>query len=154
MTHSSTHALERHRTFFHRVACACLLGLIALCVVWELFAAPIRPGGSWLVLKVLPLLLVMPGVLKQRLRTFQVLSLLIWLYVAEGATRVYSDPNVLSNVLAGVEIALSMLLFAAVCAYAQTFKHKQQKECAPKKGYVASESPPPFPCRTILPAQS
>jgi len=28
-----------------------LIGLIFLCLAWELWLAPIRPGGSWLVLK-------------------------------------------------------------------------------------------------------
>ena len=35
---------------------ASLLLLIALCIAWETVLAPLRPGGSWLVLKVLPLL--------------------------------------------------------------------------------------------------
>ena len=42
----------------HKAAVAALLALIVLCVAWELFLAPLRPGGSWLVLKVLPLLAV------------------------------------------------------------------------------------------------
>src|SRR5690606_28653235 len=39
-----------------RTASVCLIGLIALGLAWELWLAPLRPGGSWLVLKVIPLL--------------------------------------------------------------------------------------------------
>ena len=33
-----------------------LLALIALCLAWEIWLAPLRPGGSWMLLKALPLL--------------------------------------------------------------------------------------------------
>ena len=58
-----------------------LLALIALCVAWELVLAPLRPGGSWLVLKVVPLLLPLRGVLKRDLYTMQWSSMLILLYL-------------------------------------------------------------------------
>jgi uncharacterized membrane protein len=99
-----------------------LLGLIALCVAWELFIAPLRPGGSWLVLKVLPLLLIVPGIFKQRVKTFQATSLLVWLYFAEGATRASSDPALASQLMAGLEVLLTILLFASVSVYARTYK--------------------------------
>ncbi|HEX4880644.1 MAG TPA: DUF2069 domain-containing protein [Limnobacter sp.] len=106
-----------------------LLGLIALCVAWELWLAPLRPGGSWLVLKVLPLLLVVPGIFKQRVRTFQATSLLVWLYFAEGATRASSDPAMASQLMAGLEIVFSVALFASVSVYART--HKAPKSTPP-----------------------
>ncbi|HEX4842385.1 MAG TPA: DUF2069 domain-containing protein [Limnobacter sp.] len=99
-----------------------LLALIALCVAWELWLAPLRPGGSWLVLKVLPLLLVVPGIFKQRVRTFQATSLLVWLYFAEGATRASSDPALASQLMAGLEVLISVALFASVSVYARTYK--------------------------------
>ena len=37
------------------LAVGSLLGLIVLSLVWELWAAPLRPGGSLLALKALPL---------------------------------------------------------------------------------------------------
>ena len=37
------------------LAAGSLLALIALCLAWELVLAPLRPGGSWLALKALPL---------------------------------------------------------------------------------------------------
>jgi uncharacterized membrane protein len=97
-------------------AVACLTALIFLGVVWELFAAPLKPGGSWLVLKVLPLLAPLFGVLHGRRYTFQWSTLLIWLYAAEGAMRAYTDSG-LSAVLAALEFALALGYFAAAVAY-------------------------------------
>ena len=48
-----------------------LIALIFLCVAWELWLAPLRPGGSWLVLKALPLLAPLMGILKGRRYTYQ-----------------------------------------------------------------------------------
>lgn len=95
---------------------ACLVLLIALCVAWELVLAPVRPGGSWLVLKVVPLLAPLRGVLRGRRYTIQWSTLLIWLYAAEGATRAWTDPGV-SAQLAIVELALALGYFAAAVAY-------------------------------------
>lgn len=97
-------------------ACTSLIALVFLALAWELFLAPLKPGGSWLVLKVLPLLAPLFGVLRGRRYTFQWSTLLIWLYVAEGATRVISDTG-RSATLAGVELALSLAYFAFAVAY-------------------------------------
>lgn len=121
-----TNQTQQTRTKAYWAANTTLLALIALCVSWELFIAPLRPGGSWLVLKVLPLLLVVPGLLKQRVRTYQATSLLVWIYFAEGATRASSDPAFESQLMAGFEILLSIMLFAAVAVYARTYKKPKQ----------------------------
>jgi uncharacterized membrane protein len=97
-------------------ATGCLVALIFLGLAWELFLAPLRPGGSWLVLKVLPLLAPLFGVLRGRRYTFQWSTLLIWLYAAEGATRAYTDTGT-SALLAMLEFALSLGYFAAAVAY-------------------------------------
>src|SRR3546814_8367909 len=54
-----------------RLAVVSLLALIALCVAWETFLAPLRPGGSWLFLKALPLAFAVRGILRGNLYTFQ-----------------------------------------------------------------------------------
>jgi uncharacterized membrane protein len=97
-------------------AVACLTALIFLGVAWELFLAPLKPGGSWLVLKVLPLMAPLFGVLRGRRYTFQWSTLLIWLYAAEGATRFYTDAGT-SSMLAALEFALALGYFAAAVAY-------------------------------------
>ncbi|MFN9709733.1 MAG: DUF2069 domain-containing protein [Burkholderiales bacterium] len=89
-----------------------LLGLIVLGLGWELFWAPV--GSGMLALKVLPLTLPLAGILKNRMYTYRWVSLLVWVYFTEGVVRVSGDRG-LSAVLAGIEIGLCLLLFAA-CA--------------------------------------
>ena len=89
-----------------------LVVLIALGLAWELWLAPLRPGGSWLVLKVLPLLAPLFGLLHGRLRTFQWTSFLALAYVAEGAVRAWAEPAPV-RLLAGAEVALGFALFGA-----------------------------------------
>ena len=98
------------------VACAAWIGLILLCLAWETRLAPLRPGGSWLVLKVLPLLAPLMGLLRARRYTFQWSSLLIWAYLVEGVVRAGSDPGPSAR-LALLEIVLGGVYFAAAIAF-------------------------------------
>ena len=91
---------------------ASLVGLIVLGVLWEMVLAPVRPGGSLLALKVLPLILPLAGVMKNRMYTYRWLSLLVWLYFTEGVVRAWSDKPP-SNYLAMVEVFLCLVLFTA-----------------------------------------
>ena len=100
------------------VALAVLLALILLCVAWELWLAPLRPGGSLLALKALPLALPLAGILKGKRYTYQWSSMLILAYFAEGATRAWSEKG-LSQALAFGELLLSLVFFAAVVSYAR-----------------------------------
>ena len=97
-------------------ACAAWIGLILLGLAWELYLAPLRPGGSWLVLKVVPLLLPLRGLLRGRRYTFQWSSLLVWACMVEGALRAASDPGPSAR-LAILELALGAAFFAAAVAY-------------------------------------
>ncbi|HWS04504.1 MAG TPA: DUF2069 domain-containing protein [Burkholderiaceae bacterium] len=94
------------------LAVASLLALIALSLAWELWLAPLRPGGSWLALKALPLCLPLAGLLKHRMYTYRWLSLVIWLYFIEGVVRAWSDPPP-GNWLALLQIALCLAAFTA-----------------------------------------
>jgi uncharacterized membrane protein len=100
----------------HGAACASLLALIFLCLAWELWLAPLRPGGSWLVLKTLPLLAPLIGVLRGRVYTFQWALLLVLAYLAEGIVRAWSDTGAAAR-LAGIEITLAVIFFAAAILY-------------------------------------
>ena len=91
---------------------ASLFGLIVLGVLWEMVLAPIRPGGSLLALKVLPLILPLAGVMKNRMYTYRWLSLLVWVYFTEGVVRAWSDKPP-SNYLAMIEVVLCLVLFTA-----------------------------------------
>ena len=95
-----------------------LIGLLVLCLAWELWLAPLRPGGSWLALKAAPLALPLGGVLAGRRYTYQWSSMLILAYFAEGVMRAWSERG-LAQALAGAEIALSVVFFAAAVAYAR-----------------------------------
>ena len=116
----------------HRCAVATLLGLIALCLVWELWLAPLRPGGSWLVLMVLPLLLVLRGVLRADNYTLQASTLLIWIYMTEGLVRATSESGA-AAMLAIVEVVLAAAFFICATAILRPLKQlaRQQKEAKP-----------------------
>ena len=100
------------------IASASLIALIFLCLAWELTLAPLRPGGSWLVLKTLPLLLPLMGILKGRRYTYQWAPMLMLAYFTEGVVRAWSDSG-LSAWLAGAEVALSVVFFLAAIFYAR-----------------------------------
>jgi len=107
---------ERAVAATRALAVASLAGLILLGLAWELWLAPVRPGGSLLALKVLPLVLPLAGLLKRRMYTYRWVSLLVWIYFTEGVVRAWSDTQLAGRVLAGIEIALCLALFVA-CAW-------------------------------------
>lgn len=98
-----------------RLAVASLVALFVLGPVWELWLAPLRPGGTLLALKMLPLGLAIAGLLRNRMYTYRWLSLMVWVYFTEGVVRATSDTHPVSRALAGVEVLLCILLFIA-CA--------------------------------------
>ena len=95
-----------------------LIALIFLCLAWELVLAPIRPGGSSLALKALPLLLPLMGILKGRRYTYQWAPMLVLAYFTEGVVRAWSDRG-LSAWLGGAEVVLSVVFFFAAIYYAK-----------------------------------
>jgi uncharacterized membrane protein len=107
----------------HRLAVGSLIALFALCVAWEGLLAPLRPGGSWLILKALPLLWPIYVVLRrpnQRRYIYQLASLLIWSYFTEGVVRAWSDLDLTSRVLAGIETALCCAFFVAAVRFVRS----------------------------------
>ncbi|MGF6568658.1 putative membrane protein [Paraburkholderia sp. GAS333] len=102
-------------------ASAALIALIVLSVAWEWWLAPLRPGGSALVLKAVPLVLALPGVWRRRLYTLQWASMLILLYFAEGVVRGWSDRG-LSARLGWLQAALAVVFFVCTLAYVGPFK--------------------------------
>jgi len=96
------------------LALAALLALIVLGLAWELWLAP--TGSGTLALKVLPLVLCLVGLLRHRMVTYRWLSLLLWLYVAEGLVRATSEKG-LGQQLAVIEVVLCLVLFGACGFY-------------------------------------
>ena len=117
------------------LALGSLAGLIVLGIAWEMFLAPIRPGGSLLALKVLPLVIPLAGIWKNRMYTYRWVSLMVWLYFTEGVVRAWSDRPP-GSYLAMLEVLLCLLLFAA-CAQHVRLRFKN----LPSAG-VASEVAP------------
>jgi uncharacterized membrane protein len=103
----------------HVAAAISLIALIFTGLAWELWLSPLRPGGSLLALKVLPLLFPLFGILRGKVYTYQWTSMLILAYFAEGAVRAWSDRG-LSAQLALIEVALALLCFAACIVYVRS----------------------------------
>lgn len=102
------------------LATALTLALIAMGLTWELVLDPLRPGGSWLALKVIPLVFGVKGLWQGRIYTFKWMSLLIWIYVGEALVRVMGfSPQ--ERLLAGVSLALSLGLAISILWGARQF---------------------------------
>jgi len=107
-----------------------LVGLVMLCIAWEMWLAPLRPGGSWMVLKVLPLLAPLRGVIKRDIYTLQWTSMLILLYFIEGIVRATSMTGIdagLSSKLAWAEVSLVCLFFFCTIFYLRPYKQAAKK---------------------------
>lgn len=96
-------------------AVASVFGLIALSLAWELWLAPTRIAPIAAALKALPLCVPIAGLLKRRMYTYRWVSLLVWLYFMDGVVR--ATDGGATRVLAGIEIALAVVLFASCAAH-------------------------------------
>ncbi|GAB4465436.1 MAG: DUF2069 domain-containing protein [Burkholderiaceae bacterium] len=111
-----------------RVAIGAWLALAALCVLWEIALAPLRPGGSWLALKVVPLLVPVRGLVHGDVAAFQWATLIVLLYVAEAAVRAFEPAP--HATLAWIEFALAASFFAAAIVYLRPFKQAARRRRA------------------------
>jgi uncharacterized membrane protein len=102
-------------------ATATLIGLIVLSLAWELWLAPLRPGGSALAIKALPLMFAVPGTWRRSVYTLQWASMLVLLYLAEGIVRGMTDGG-LSARLGWLEALLALAFFLCALAYVAPFK--------------------------------
>jgi uncharacterized membrane protein len=112
------------------MAVASLLALVVLSLGWELWWAPLRPGGSWLALKALPLCIPLAGLLKNKMYTYRWLSLMVWVYFTEGVVRATSD-RAPSLYFAALEVVLCLVLFAA-CALHVRYRFRHASELNPR----------------------
>ena len=116
---SSTSAVPIDQGVLNRLRWTAVLSCVALILLslaWERWLAPIRPGGSWLMLKAVPLLLPLPGLLKGKRYAYQWSSLLILIYLCEGLVRGTSDHGT-SQVLAWLETLLAGIFFMSVLVF-------------------------------------
>ncbi|MES2546586.1 MAG: DUF2069 domain-containing protein [Pseudomonadota bacterium] len=110
-------------------ASICLIALILLCIAWESVLAPLKPNGSLLILKAVPLLIPLFGILKGRRYTYQWAGMLILFYFTEGVVRAWSDTG-LSGRLALCEVALSLIFFLCAIFYAKLTRNHALKSAA------------------------
>lgn len=108
--------LQTKLTHLRWTAVLSLLALIVLSLLWERWLAPIRPGGSWLMLKAVPLLLPLRGLLSGKRYSYQWSSLLILAYLTEGLVRATSDTG-MSQTLAVIETVLAGIYFISVLMF-------------------------------------
>lgn len=99
-----------------------LWALFLGCIAWEIWLAPIKPGGSLLFLKALPLAFALRGVGRGDRYTFMWASMLVLLYLMEGVVRVMSDPPGPSITMAWLEIVFSSVFFVAAILYVRPAK--------------------------------
>jgi uncharacterized membrane protein len=103
-----------------RWSIASWLALVALALAWELLLAPLRPGGSWLALKVVPLLLPLPALLRGSAYAMQVALFIVLLYVLEGSVRMFEAAP--ASWLAALELLLAIVFFVAAIVYLRPMK--------------------------------
>lgn len=112
------------------VASVSLFALIVLCVAWETVVAPVRPGGSWMLLKALPLAFPLRGIVRGNLYTYQWAAMLSLLYLMEGVVRAMSDPAPRSVLMAWGEIILSTTFFLSAIFYVRPAKRAARSQRA------------------------
>ena len=101
---------------YQLTASVSLIALIFLCLAWEAWLAPLKPGGSWLILKAVFLLTPLFGILRGKRYTYKWVSLFIQFYLLEGLTRSTSEHG-LSQWLAAGETFLALILFVSTILY-------------------------------------
>jgi uncharacterized membrane protein len=113
--------------FFHWGAIGSLALLIAWCIAWEMWVSPLKPGGSWMVLKAVPLLFPLLGVIKRDIYTLQWTSMMILLYFTEGVVRGWSDKAM--PWLGWGEAGIVLVYFMCAILYVRPYK-KAAKQAA------------------------
>jgi uncharacterized membrane protein len=109
-----------------RSSVALALAIIALGLAWELFLDPLRPGGSWLALKVVPLLFALKGLWQGKPYTFKWMSLMIWFYVGEALVRIIGLTPI-ERLLAWNYLALSLALTVTIFMGAREYQRFQTR---------------------------
>jgi len=107
-----------------RLASLGLIALVLFCLLWELLLAPLRPGGSWLALKALPLALLVPSAVRGTRRALQWLSLLLPFYVAEGIVRGLTESG-RHALVAWAAAALAAVTFVAMLAWVRADRSRR-----------------------------
>lgn len=111
-----------------RLMQASAVALLLLAVAWELWLAPLRPGGSWLVLKALPLAILLPRLLRVDPRGVQWAVLLMPFYVAEASMRLLEPFP--AGLCAIAELVLALVFFVAAIVVLRPYKRRAARPAA------------------------
>ena len=111
------------------IASASLIALIFLCLGWELWWAPLKPGGSWLVLKAVFLLAPLFGILRGKRYTYKWVSLFVQFYLLEGLVRATSERGPTQWLAIG-ETILAGILFVSAILYIRATRGPQEEKVA------------------------
>jgi uncharacterized membrane protein len=118
--------LKQEKPLLRYTVVICFAALVVLGLLWEIWLAPLRPGGTLLALKVIPLALAIAPLLRAKRKVFQWWSMLIMIYLTEGLVRATSDRG-LSAHLAWIEVGLCAMAFTGILLYTKTVKVKKTK---------------------------
>ncbi len=113
--------MNHFQSRWHALAFVSALLLCALCLSWEWLGAPLRAGGSLLVIKALPLALCLSGLWRARLYVLQLVSMLVLLYMSEGVIRGMGDAGA-SRWFAWAEFTLAWLCFLGCILHVRPYK--------------------------------
>lgn len=96
-----------------------IFGLLILIIYWSLNPTKLDLSSTSFVLLLggLPLLLGLPGILKQKPFTHAWMSMVALLYFIHGVVEVWSQPD--NKLFASLEIILSVLLYFGASFYAR-----------------------------------
>jgi uncharacterized membrane protein len=112
---------------FQAITVTAVVAMVLLTTAWELWLAPINPGGSWVVLKAFVLLLPLRGLLHGRRYTFQWYTMFVLIFFMEGVMRAWSDKG-LSQTLAMVQVVLTVISFISATLYSKYSRPSLQKQ--------------------------
>ena len=112
---------------YQLIASSSLIALIFLCLAWEGTLAPLRPGGSWLILKGLLPLVALFGILRGKRYTYKWLSLFIQFYLMEGLLRATSDHGLIQQLAMGETVLAALLFFLTILFVRATRSPNEEK---------------------------
>lgn len=107
---------------WQRLAVALVAALAILEALWEIKLAPLRPGGSWLAIKAVPLALIWWPLARGSRKARQIASLVLPLYGAESIVRAVSEGG-RHALVAGLA---TLLAFAACAAVLLSFRAEKR----------------------------
>ena len=122
---------------YQLLATAAFVDLFILCICWEWFISPLRPGGSWLILKGIPLLFAIPGLWKGKVYTMQWASMLILLYITEGLVRILETGT--NFWMAALETTIGTVGFVCLLMFLKPIKARAR---AARKEQAGAEKQP------------